>query len=319
MRAIRMTFFHVEKDGVETEPVLRPGVEDVSDFLVAHVESLQERASGGSTANASFSKAGGDGLESSDLLEAIRCGDDDAFLAASGALDRRLLAAMKHVGNAALGLLLCATVVDEASSSSTRAVVLKLEVVSEQGAVLRDLDGVETLAAVKDVLDQPGKLQKGVVFPDSRPGSQAVVGDLSGDEAQYFLRAVGIVLEMHAKDTAKALVSAVARQAGSTVAQKSASILRSITAGTTAEVVRALRERVPELDGRAAAAVVAILETGKRPVVRVDTAASVRAKIKIGSLTLSGPAEEIARVSWDEDASGRWTTTVPSETEPSLS
>jgi hypothetical protein len=259
-----MTFFRVARDAAVPVPVLRPGVEDVSAFLVAHAVKLRERAEEGSTANASFADAA-----DAARLEAVRSGDDDAFLTAAAELGARLIDEMRPVGPAAPGLLLCTTVTDD-QSGDAYAVVLKLEVVSEQGAVLKVLDtGEETLAAVKDVLDQPGKLQKGVVFPDDRPGSKAVVGDLSAtQEARYFLRAVGATLEMRAAGSAAAVVRAVAARSGPAVAQQVAAVLPTLSEAPLPEVLTSVREAVPDLTEEDAGQVQAALVDGDRPVVQ---------------------------------------------------
>jgi hypothetical protein len=310
-----MTFFRVARGGAAPSPVLRPGVEDVSAFLVAHGESLLKRAADGSTANASF----GDTADEA-LLEAIRSGDDAMFLASAGVLGARLVEEMGKVGNAASGLLLCTTVAD-GDGDGAYAVVLKLEVISEQGAVLKTLDdGEETLAAVKDVLDQPGKLQKGLVYPDDRPGSEAVVGDLSAtQEARYFLKAARITLEARPASSAAALVQAVAREAGPAVAQRVAAALPDVAQDATPQVLAAVREAVPDLGEHAAAAVAAALAGGDRPVVRVDTQAPVKGRVKAGPLTVTGPADEIGAVTWEADPEGGWSVSFHSDEEPSRS
>lgn len=321
MHATRMTFCRVAKGGTVTPPALDTGVANVSDFLVAHAASLRERAAEGSTANATFVPAvtgGPAGAEQ--LMQDIRCGDDTAFLSAAGTLNVRLVDAMGKVGNAASGLLVCATVVDDASPPNRHAVILKLVVVSEQGAAIQKLGGVESLAAVKDLLDQPGDLQKGLVYPDVRPGSRAVVGDKSGrQEAKYFLDAVGVVLEMHGSKTAGALVQAVTEQTGPQVAAQVVRVLPSIPAGTPDEVLGVLRLNVPELSEQGAATAAAALESDGRPVRQVDTAAPVKGTIKAGQITIAGPPYDIADITWTEDVSGGWTVTFHSDTEPTRS
>lgn len=307
-----MTFFRVARNGKVPEAKLRPGVSEVSDFLVAHVESLRKRAQEGTTAKASFAER-----EDAALMHALQSGDDPAFLAAAGVLGTRLVEEMNHVGNPASGLLLCTTLRDD-DSGVTYAAVLKLEVVSEQGAVLRQLDnGEETLAAVTDVLDEPGRLQKGLVFPDARDGSEAVVGDLSATtEARYFLRAVRVTLEARPGSTSGALVKAVASRAGESVAQRVIEALPGLAEAPTEAVLEALQESVPELTQEIAAEVAAELRTSERPVARVDTQAPIKGRVKAGTLTVTGPAEDIIGVTWTADPAGGWTVTFHSDEEP---
>lgn len=313
MRATRMTFFRVARGAAVPVPRIRPGVADVSAFLAAHVTGLQDRAAEGSASNASFVDAADE-----QQIERLRTGDDAAFLAAAGALGGRLIAEMAPLGGALPGLFVCATL--ESDAGAPHAAVLKLQVVSEQGAVLKRLDtGEETLAAVTDVLDRPGELQKGLVYPDVRPTSQAVVGDKAAQqEAKYFLRAVGVTLEARDSATAGAVVAAVARLAGRDVADRVAHALPGVEPGPPEEVLAAVRDEVPALTQETADAVAADVRGGDRPVVRVDTAAPVQAKLRAGALTVTGPADAVRGVTWVPDANGGWRVAFRTEQEPRI-
>lgn len=315
MRATRLTFVRVARQHTPATAVLRLGVDEVSPFLVAHTEQLQKRAGEGSAANASFMAAA-----DAQLMCDIREGNDGAFLVAADALSARLAEEMNHVGNPASGLFVCTTLVSDADPAETYAVLLKLEVVSEQGAVLRRLEtGEETLAAVTDVLDRPGDLQKGLVFPDARSGSDAVVGDKATQlEAKYFLRAMGVTLETHEPKTAAALVAAVASCAGPTVAERVVDALPALEPAPTQDVLTALRRVVPELTEEASADVERELAAAERPVVRVDTRAPLRGRLRAGALRLSGPAADMRRVVWDTSPEGGWLVSFPSDQEPEM-
>ena len=315
MRAERLTFFRVARGAAPAAPWLRPGVAEVSDFLVDHVADLRKRATEGTAANASFADPA-----DRQLIEDIRTGDDAAFLAAAGVLGTRLVAQMAPIGNAKPGLLLCATLHSDAIPPVASAAVLKLEVVSPHGAVLQMLDsGEETLAAVKDVLDKPGDLQKGLVFPDARPSSEAVVGDKAAlHEARYFLRAMGATLEAHGSGSARDLVKAVAARASRKVAQQVVQVLPAITPAPPTRVLAALREAIPELTEDTATEVADALASAERPVVQVDTAAPVKAVLRAGALTVSGPAAEVGRITWDADPQGGWVVTFHTDQEPKL-
>jgi hypothetical protein len=313
MHATRLTFFRVARGAVPAEPWLRPGVEEISDFLVDHVDDLQKRASEGTAANATFPEAA-----DRQLIEDIRIGDDAAFLSAAKKIGGRLIEAMGPLGTAKPGLLLCATFESEEVPSAATAAVLKLEVVSEHGAILELLEsGEETLAAVQRVLDKPGELQKGLVYPDTRSDSEAIVGDKAAQqEARYFLRAVAVTLEAHAASSARELVRAVAAKAGPGVARSVVRALPSIEPASPAEVLGALRASVPELTEDTADEVARTLATADRPVVRVDTKAPVRGVVQAGPLRITGPAADIGRVEWTANPEGGWVVTFTSDQEP---
>lgn len=135
MKATRLSFVRVTKGTAARKATIRPGVEEVSEFLCAHVQGLIDKAVEGSAANATFYDAG-----RQQLLEALQLGSDAEFLAAADVLAARLTDEMGHVGNPASGLLVCTTLEDGLPGASKLAAVLKLEVVSDQGAVLRRLD-----------------------------------------------------------------------------------------------------------------------------------------------------------------------------------
>ena len=238
MKATRLSFVRVAKGGTPPPAILRPGVEEVSDFLCAHAEGLIKKATDGSAANATFHDS-----DRQQRIEDLRTGTDKAFLAAADVLAHELILQMNHVGNAAPGLLVCTTIED---GSTTLAAVLKLEVVSNEGAVLRKLDsGEETLAAVTNVLDRPGDLQKGLVFPDERPHSDAVVGDKAAQqEARYFLRSAGVTLQARPSASATALVAAVGKRTSRAVAEEVADRLPSLSDGSPAEVLAVMSRDV---------------------------------------------------------------------------
>ncbi len=315
MRASRLTFVRVARGSTPSTAVLRPGVNEVSPFLTAHAAGLQVRADEGSAANASF-KEGAD-LQ---LMEDIRSGSDADFLAAADGLGKRLVDEMNKVPRPAPGLFVCTTLVSDTVPADRLAVVLKLEVVSEQGAVLELLDnGEETLTAVTDVLDRPGDLQKGLVFPDVRPASQAVVGDKAAQqEARYFLRGMGVTLQARETRSAAALVTAIDARAGRAIAERVLEELPAVSSGSTTVVLDALQRTVPGLSEEAASRVAEDLVKAERPVGQIDTAAPVTGKMRAGALTVTGPAGEIHRIRSERDPEGGWLVSFRSDLEPTV-
>jgi len=315
MKATRLSFVRVAKGATPTQATIRPGVDEVSAFLCAHAQGLIDKALDGSAANATFYDAARE-----QLIEDLRSGSDAEFLTAADLLATRLTDEMSHVGNPASGLLVCTTFENGTSGTARLAAVLKLEVVSDQGAVLRRLDsGEETLAAVTNVLDRPGDLQKGLVFPDSRPRSTAVVGDKAAQqEARYFLKSVGITLEARPNASAAALVAAVGKYTDRRTAQRVIAALPSASEGSPREVLHELRGQGLNIPDPTVAAIVDELANADRPVPRVDVNASVRGKVRAGGLTITGPASDIAAVTWESNPAGGWITTIRSDTEPTV-
>lgn len=310
MKATRLSFVRVAKGVAPSPASLRPGVEEVSDFLCAHAAGLIAKAADGSAANATFHNAG-----RQQLIEELRTGADEAFLAAADILAHELTEQINHVGNAAPGLLVCTTIED---GPAPYAAVLKLEVVSNEGAVLRRLEsGEETLAAVTNVLDRPGDLQKGLVFPDARPDSDAVVGDKAAQqEARYFLRSVGVTLQARPSASAAALVAAVGKRMSRAVAQEVVVRLPSLSAGSPTEVLGQLQEVGVDIPAMVMEAVATDLATADRPVPVIAVEAPVKGKVRVGGLTITGSASDIRSVTWVADPAGGWVVTIRTDTEP---
>lgn len=315
MRAIRLSFVRVAKGSRPTVATLRPGVEEVSAFLCAHADGLIARANDGTAANARFYDD-----DRKQLIEDLRSGADDQFLAASDLLATRLADEMNHVARPASGLLVCTTFEGDQPSSPRLAAVLKLEVVSDQGAVLRRLDsGEETLAAVTNVLDRPGELQKGLVFADTRGDSEAVVGDKAAqNEARYYLKAMGITLDAHTNRSAAELVASVNRHTDRDTARRVVVTLPAVPSGTPREVLDGLRARDIAIPNEAAAVIVDELTSGPRPVRHVDVESRVKATIRAGAVTIKGPARDIDAIRIQPEPGGDWIITIRTDTEPSV-
>jgi hypothetical protein len=192
VKATRFCLSVVRRGQPASRPTLGEDVAEVSDFLVSHVENLLEGAQ--SSLAPLTALVASDGNSHFDTL---REGSDEEFLTAADSLTKTLVTEMGRVNKD--GVLVCATF--RKQNGDSLAAALKLQVVSDHGAVLEQLaSGEMALSAVERVLDRPGELQKGLVYPDPRDGSTAVVGDKANQrEARYFLVAMGVEAEEHAK------------------------------------------------------------------------------------------------------------------------
>ncbi|HEY5880155.1 MAG TPA: hypothetical protein VIU11_14695 [Nakamurella sp.] len=286
MKATRFCLSVVRRGVPATSPVLGEDVGEISDFLASHADSLLKRASAGTAPGSVFPDE-----DRRALFEALRSGSDGEFLAGAGELAVDLVNQMGHV-NSKDGVLVCATFENQGNTLSA---ALKLQVVSDHGAVLAQLATGETvLSAVKQVLDRPGELQKGIVYPDSRDGSEAVVGDKANQiEARYFLLAMGVRTEEHMKRALGAVATtlvdvvrledrpAVLRQLTSAAPGSVDDVVAAATAGLT--LSRPVEEVIKELVAR------------ERPIGVVNTQAPLKATIVAGSITIQLNSADLSR------------------------
>lgn len=196
---------------------------------------------------------------------------------------------------AAEGVLVCVTFVGPRSRCAG---ALKLQIISDHGATLTRLNSGEVrLSAVKDVLDRPGDLQKGVVYPDLRATSSAVVGDkVNVRDANYFVEAMGLRLDERDKDAFGLLAQATADVVGVGDAPRVVRALSRARAHSVDEVLAEAAETEPLLDEATQARIIEELANRDRPVRQVDTQAALKRTIRVGDVTISGPARDLEDV-----------------------
>jgi hypothetical protein len=310
MKAMRFCLSVVRRGQPAARPRLGKDVVEVSAFLVSHVESLLAGASSGT---APIAELGTGGV--SNHFDVLRDGSEQEFLDAADTLTKSLVSEMSRV-NSKEGVLVCATF--EQPGQGRLAAALKLQVVSDHGAVLERLDsGDLALSAVERVLDRPGELQKGLVYPDPRPDSQAVVGDKANQrEARYFLVAMGAVAEEHGKkalgDVAEALLGAVAQADGPAVIRQ----LGSADQGTVGDVVAAATQGLTMT--RPVEEIVEELENRERPIRNVNTRAPLKATIRSGTVKVDLRSLDLERVNIEPVAGGGWDITIHVDAEPTV-
>lgn len=311
MRAIRFCLSVVRRGHGPSRPVLGDGIEGVSPFLVSHMDDLLDGAHRDRAPRTNFP---------SDVdrrrLDAIRVGSDEDFLDAANQLAQGLSNEMSHV-NARDGVLVCATFED--ASDARYGAALKLQVVSDHGAVLEQLASGETiLSAVHQVLDRPGELQKGIVVPDPRSTSEAVVGDKANiTEARYFLVAMGVKAEQHAKRALGDLATALLPHVPTEKHNEVLSNLLAAERGPVAQVATAAVDGL--MPHEAVDDVVRELEGRERPIRLVDTRAPLKTTISAGGIKISLWTSDLDRVTIEPAADGGWLISLHVDSEPVVS
>lgn len=302
-----MTYSRVNGEAPPAKATLRPVDDGVEAFLGEHVAKLLDLAAKDDTPKAGFHEQA-----MRDRFADLADGDDAAFLAAASALTTRVHERMD--GRATPGLLLCATLEHGAGNV---AAVMKLSVVAEQGAVLELLEsGEEVLSAVTDVLERPGDLQKGVITPDGRAGSDAVLGDKLGAVSLYFPEALGLRQEERGSQALGALLRTIASH-NPAAAEAAAERMPEVTAQTVQGVLAQLGHHIPALTESMQAEVAASLREKPRPVVAIDPQRPVSGVITAGTLKITGPFSSVRGIEWSRDPdSGDWVITARVDAPP---
>lgn len=306
MEIVHLTYEHVRPNQLVGSLASQDHDAKVDAFLIDHLHDLAKRSAAGDSPIATFADA-----VSSDLFAKLQVGTEAEFLDAAKTLTTRLVAEMN--GTTAAGLLVCLRAREGEKLSGA---ALKLEVMAEHGAVLEQLaSGQIKLSSATDVLQVPGELQKGALVPDSRPGSDVVVGDALAVNALYFPRAFGIVTEQRSSDTAASVVAAVHRHSPS-LSQRVATELPKVSPGPVRVVLDKVAEAIPELDQATVAEIERDLVGMNRPVRRVDTGGPVKRVISVDGITISGTAAAMENVTIAADPEVGWRVTITSQSQP---
>jgi hypothetical protein len=305
-----VTYARVAPGAASTDAVLRPIDEGVKAFLQDHVTKLDELAR---SRDASAGRFTDDSAKA--LFRDLSAGNQAQFLAAAGALTKRLIAEMN--GRTAAGLLVALRVRTE---SELIAGVLKLEVVAEHAAVLEELDSGEvTLSAAANMMDKPGDLKKGALTRTSLREHEVMVGDRLHYDAAYFPRAFGIRIYARPSEATRELFKALGEVAPELLGPV-ARHLSEQSPGEVGDLLQALAGRVPGLTEEVQLRVIGKLADLPRAVGRVDTQGKYRQILTVGAIQVTGPVadmEDLLTVGQTGD--GRWQVTIDSADRPETS
>lgn len=277
----RATYCYVENG----QPVPTCELEDVRNvevYLEEHIESLMKLASEGTGPPARFRTS-----NDSSRFEALLHADDSAFLASSQSLVERLLTHMD--GRSRRGFFVA--LVTEIGAGRT-ASVLKLDVHDKSGAAMRRTRGRPRLESVQDLLDVPGELQKGAVYPDPRTVSEIIVGDKLAETSYYFLECIGVVQTTKAGLATASFVKSIAGivSPGATIA-----VVRALEGSGPVNPIEFLRQRPELLDGEQLEAVEQQLRIRKRPIEVIDPSSRVIDEVvSADGITIRGRAADLA-------------------------
>lgn len=305
-----MTYVRVDAGLIPEPPNLQAVELPIEDFLRAHVDDLLDKA----TKNDAAPPARFTDADAEELFRYLHTGSEAEFLDSVGELATRLIARMN--GATAEGLLLA---LRATHGSGQIAGLLKLQVVAENGAVLKRLESGELqLSAVQDLLEKPGDLQKGALVTSALPAGQVYCADKLSRTSQYFPDAFGIRIYAKPSAATRAFFDIAQALAPGLVAPI-AQCWPTLQPGTVREVLAELGETLPDLQPRLQEEMIETLESAARPVLRLDTTRRVKETLKAGEVTISGPIEAMRQhVAISRIESGEWHTVVSSDDQPDV-
>jgi hypothetical protein len=201
-----VAYAYVEPGGAAPDCRIQVVSKEIRLYLSEHMDDLLARAGRDSSAPAFFRTQ-----QAKKRFSNMLIGTKEEFLALARDLTDRLYTAMDN--RSKKGFLV--TVRRSMTTGDVQAAVLKLDVSDKSAAAALLIKGEERLEPVRDLLDRPGELQKGAVYPDPRTESHVVVGDkVMVETAQYFLRALEVQQIAAAGSATKSFVDVVAAVAG---------------------------------------------------------------------------------------------------------
>ncbi|MDQ2883355.1 MAG: hypothetical protein M3Y48_19870 [Actinomycetota bacterium] len=281
---------------------LSPSVAE-TEFLVGHIEKL-DIATGARTKFVQYSTM-------LDVLADMLTEPAPSTLVETGNdLAQRLHRTMKATTRAT-PCILATIVLSQGVSPADRIAILKLDMDVQGARARRQGDVIVSLELLKDLLPQPGRLAKAILWPDPRGGSGAYLQDRNtGEPASYFPNAYDLVLGATPAKAEAALVDVV-RAGTSTAARGPALHELDQYKGTVAGALDHLRS----LDVIVPPTLPDPLADAEMPV-RSQRALRRKVRFDAGWAHLEVPVEHESDVTITPHSDGRWTISVTVTSEP---
>jgi len=244
----------------------------------------------------------------------LRTGSEDDFLAAADSLTQRLHTAMDERAKKGFIVAVRRSSDPNGPAGIAQVGVLKLDIHDEPAAAAREIEDELTLEAVQGLLDLPGELQKGAVYPDPRADSDLVVGDrVMVETAKYFLRSLDVQQIAAAGSATKSFVEVVAKVAPA----KLDDVVEELDGYDHAISPTAFLAEHPELlDEHEREETLQGLEGLTRPVRIIDVPTKPpRVVVSADGISIRGAVMDMHKVTW-HPSNGGWQIQIDVSEEP---
>lgn len=227
-------------------PSLSELTDDEQDYLARHDDTLRARHSRDDAVYCLFRP----GSPTKADLKLTLKGTDDAFVDVAARMTDALAKAMAGTSNAKDCVVLLMSGGEFETAKADHVTFLKLDAQIEAARLRLAQSGSSVrLQVFKDLLPEPGDLQKGFSWPDPRdPDSQVILHDTNRAAAVYFGNAFGVDISSRALDTERALVDELLKQLGPGDAGRAAALVNESGGradGVVARIVQAFPDFQP--------------------------------------------------------------------------
>ncbi|MDY7096284.1 MAG: hypothetical protein SX243_25185 [Acidobacteriota bacterium] len=279
---------------------------EVLDYFSRHLTKIWDKAKDNIVDPARFLRVEG-AKPGEEHFEALRTGSDEEFIKSANALVEELHSVTDNRMSRGFFVALRAT-----RNKKAVAAVLKLDVYDFTAARLEQVDDSSALfEPVLDLLDLPGDLHKGALFPDPRRTSHLAVVDVF--ETHYFLRSLHARLYVGGRDAVDQFDYLVRKEAGPEVARqvRQEAAARETPAAAPA-LVRASKALPPAAKKR-------LLEELEKPrsIGKVDVRSHPRTTtIYADGIEISGAEQEIAAKVEEGRDGAKWLIQITADSQP---
>ena len=285
-----VSYSYVTANGNPPTAEFRDISAEIAEYLEHHREKLLHRAKLDSVAEGHF-----DDPDASQRFEDLCNGSDQEFLAASQDLASRLHVRMDNRSKPGFFVAIRFSNDDERSAA-----ILKLDVHEEPLAAVGGTATEPALEEVQNLLDIPGELQKGAVYPDPRAESDVCVGDKQSETSQYFLNSIEVTQHERAGRAIGPFLSVVRDVAP----DSTDAVVGALTSSSGRTDVTGLLDTLEEpLSDDERNEIVQRLATRRRPIQTVNSDDhQLRGLVEAAPFTVQGPATSIRDdVTWEPD------------------
>lgn len=279
-------------------PTLNSLTRDENDFLQRHVDELRALNREGDDVR---TRLRGMSTFKEDLEELLTC-DESAYVEISVRLVDALAASMRSTTRAESCVVAVVTSGSEAVPDTSSFLKLDAQI---EAARLRQTQGGVRLQVFRELLPAPGEMQKGLSWPDPRPGSEIILRDRNrGNAAQYFQSAFGIDASPKPLMTEEEFVDQLITELGPERAARAVATVQD-KGGLVEEVAAQVRAMFPDFSGTDSQTA-----QGKMPgKIRAGQLAARKRTYRSDGIKLEIPVDKLDRLTVRAEGS-LWVTTV---------
>lgn len=275
-----------------------------SDFLVRHIKKVRSLTD--ASARSVFAPMAGTPTQLSTLVSTA---STLVFEAMAKTMQDSLAQHMRTSTNAR-DCVFAIVRSEEENSGSKHVTLLKLDAVVE-AAKMTLLNARVTFEVLRDLLPEPGKLQKALSWPDPRPISDVIMLDTNVTSAQYFENAYQVSVSPKSSETEGELLEVLVSNVPK-VDLPAAIVAAAKLEGPLDQVLMSLTETYPVLQQSARAAATAPRPSG---IVRQNKVAARFVVWRADGAELRVPADLVGNVGVSQVEDG-WQLTLRTQTQP---